>query len=240
MIRQSPVPLKHHSSPGLAHGTARSCSRRRKTIRPQCQIVPGRFRFTKIVIVTILVPALTLGLRAENPPHHKTIQPGSDRTYTSPAFGFSYTYPIQLIRNTADFRHKLGPHIKGQRTTLVLFSAYETPSSTIAREGVVIMAVDASYFGGLRDGADYLHRATVALERQGWVVLRQEVPLMIDGHRFFRSDYVFRQKSSPIFESSVCTIRGGYALDFVLTGGSTLDIEQLFRSLSTVHFEKTP
>ena len=157
--------------------------------------------------------------------------------YTSPAFGFSYTYPIQLIRNTADFRSKLGPHVKGERTTLVLLSAYEAPSATSAREGVVIMAVDGSYFGGLRDGRDYLRTITGPFERQGWVVLRQELPVTIDGHQFFRSDYVFRRKSPPIFESSVCTVRNGYALDFVLAGGSASDIEQLFRSLSTIHFE---
>jgi hypothetical protein len=178
-----------------------------------------------LVLHTVLL-ATVLGL-ASDPP----------RTFVSTEFGFSYKYPAQLIRNTAGFQKRLLPHSAWQRNLVVLFSAFERPSFPKAREGVVISADDTSYYGGLRTGKDYLPKVRAAMLRQGWIVSKLDYPVDLDGQQFCRADFM-RKGKVPIYQSSVCTVRRGYALNFILAGGSEQEIDQLFGSLASIHFQR--
>lgn len=157
------------------------------------------------------------------------------RTFTSDAFGFSFTYPLQLIRNTGDFRSKLNAP-KNPERGIVLFSAFETPSPGKSRESVVIMSEDATLYRAKWGAKSCLREATTIQSRQGWVVLRQDTPATFDSQKFFRADY---EHTNPLlFESAVCTIWKGSVLEFILSAGSEEEVNQLFQSLDTIRFKR--
>jgi hypothetical protein len=158
-------------------------------------------------------------------------------TYTSDGLGFSYTYPVQLVPNTADFRRKLNARVRDQdqEQSAVLLSAFETLIPGKAREGVVITAEDVALYGGKLDARDYLRKATMALSRQGWTVLRENMSAEFDGQQFLRADY--QHTNPPMFQSVVCTIRRKSVLEFIFSAGSEEEVNQLLRSLGTLHFQ---
>jgi hypothetical protein len=96
---------------------------------------------TRYIFALALLPVVVF-------PQSKQQSPSTLTTYTSDALGFSYTYPLQLIPNTGDFRRKLTTHVSDQPTSSVLFSAFETPVPGKPREGVVITAEDVGVYGG--------------------------------------------------------------------------------------------
>jgi hypothetical protein len=160
---------------------------------------------------------------------------GDAKIYRSTTFGFSYIYPSQLVPNTEEFRQKLGTVPRGQAQGQVLFSAFEQPSPGRPRKGVVVTAEDISIYPGNWDAKSCIRKVTLILSKQGWTVLRENIPATIDGREFVRADY---QRSNPLlFQSSVCTIWKGNSLNFVFTGGSKEDIEDLLLSLQTVRFQ---
>jgi len=140
-----------------------------------------------------------------------------------------------LVPNTGDFRRKLNAAQKAHAQGVVLFSAFETPSPGKVREGVVIMAEDATHYGANWRAKDCLRKVTIILSRQGWTVLRQDTPAVFDGQNFLRADYM--RTNPAVFQSAVCTIWKGSALEFTITGGSEEEIKQIFRTLDTLSFQ---
>src|SRR5580692_7197497 len=84
-------------------------------------------------------------------------------TYTNDDLGFSYTYPLQLVPNTTNFRRKLNERVRDREQSVVLLSAFETPIPGKAREGIVITAEDVALYGGRLGARDYLRKVTLAL-----------------------------------------------------------------------------
>lgn len=183
----------------------------------------------RILLGVVLVLSV-LGTSAEQK------QQGSSRTYTTARLGFSYTYPIQLIPNSAYFRQEMKPSENGYAQGLVLFSAFETPTPGKARNGIVIMYDDVALFGADWDAKHCLRKLTLMQSKLGWTVLRQNTSAEFDGQGFLRADY---EHTNPlVFQSAVCTIWKGEALQFILSAGSEEEIEQLFQSLNTLHFQR--
>jgi hypothetical protein len=182
-----------------------------------------------IVVLTVALIPYVLAAQSEQ----KSLN--SPTTYTSDALGFSYTYPLQLIPNTEEFRRKLGVSEK-DRAHAVLFSAFETPSPGKAREGVVITSEDAAQYGSFWDAKHCLHKTSTTLAQQGWTVLRTNTPVAFGGQSFLRADY---EHANPlVFQSAVCTIWKGSVLQLVLSAGSEEEIDALVRSLDTIHFHE--
>lgn len=162
--------------------------------------------------------------------------PSSKRTYSNAAFGFSYAYPIQLVPNTQYFHQRMKPSENGYAQGVVLFSAFETPTPGKARDGVVIMYDDVALYGADWDAQHCLRKLTLMQSKLGWTVLRENTSAVFDGQSFLRADY---EHSDPlVFQSAVCTIWKGEALQFILSAGSEEEIDQLFRSLDTVRFQR--
>jgi hypothetical protein len=160
----------------------------------------------------------------------------AQRTYTSVDFNFSYVYPRLLIPNTEEFLRGLKPPAGGwpQGHEVVIFSAFQTPILGKARDGIVIMAYGVAKYGADWDAKRCIHRLLGIQSKQGWTTVRQDIPAVFDGRNFFRSDY---EKNNPrVIQSTLCTIWKGSALEFILSGGSEYEVEQLFRSLDTLHF----
>jgi hypothetical protein len=181
------------------------------------------------LLAAILVP-FVLGACQER------TNPNSPRTYTSAILGFSYTYPGQLIPNTEELRRNLNSTQKGEAQEGVLFSAFERPSPPRAREAVVINAENSSIDKANFDAKHCLQKVTIYQSSQGWAVLRQDMPAIYDGEYFLRGDY---QKANPlVFQTVICTIWEGSALEFIFSAGTEDEINQLVRSLETIRFKK--
>jgi hypothetical protein len=150
----------------------------------------------------------------------------SEGVYTNPYFGFSFTFPHDLMAKTTEFQRSLGkPH---SRSTFVLLTA-AAPTNTPM---ITLMADKASNYGGLTDGAAYLSRFTASMKAGGWSVLHAITVKTVRGKKFFRSDYY----RNGAFESSMCTIYKGFALDFIVVGRNQKDIDRLVDSLDTLRF----
>jgi hypothetical protein len=160
----------------------------------------------------------------------------SPRTYTSTILGFSYTYPAQLIPNTEELRRNLNSTQKGEVQEGVLFSAFEKPSPPRAREAVVINAENSSIDNANLDVKHCLQKVTIYQSSQGWTVLHQGMPAIFDGQHFLRGDY---KKANPlVFQTVICAIWEGSALEFIFSAGTQDEIDQLVRSLDTIRFKK--
>ena len=159
-------------------------------------------------------------------------------TYTNDDLGFSYTYPLQLVPNTTSFRRTLNARVTHQEQgiVLVLLSAFEAPIFGKAREGVVITAEDVAPNGGNLEARENLRKATIALSMQGWTVLRENMSTEFDGQQFIRADY--KHANPTMFQSVVCTIRRKSILEFIFSAGNEEEVNQLLRSLGTIHFFK--
>jgi hypothetical protein len=162
----------------------------------------------------------------------------SASTYTSTRLRLSYTYPIQLVPNTAYFRKRLPPPKQQEYAqNVVAFSAFETPLPGKAREGIVIMYDDVALYGPDWDAEHCVRRTTMMQSKQGWSVLRRNVPAVFDGQKFVRADY--ERHNPSVFQSVACTIWNGEALQFILSGATQEEIDDLFRSLATLHFQRS-
>jgi len=159
-------------------------------------------------------------------------------TYTNDALGFSYTYPPQLIPNTAEIIDKMRPLQKDPAHGVVIFSAFEVPTLGEARENVVIMIEDVSIHGANWDEKSCLRSFTKTVSQKGWTVLRQDTPETFGGHKFLRTD--FERGRPVVFQSAVCTIWKGKILQFFLSAGSEENVNRLFRSLDTIRFQIVP
>jgi hypothetical protein len=154
-------------------------------------------------------------------------------TYTNDDLGFSYTYPLQLVPNTTNFRRKLNERVRDREQSVVLLSAFETPIPGKAREGIVITAEDVALYGGRLGARDYLRKVTLALSSEGWIV-RENMSAEFGGQKFLRADY--QHTNPPMFQSVVCTIRRKSILEFIFSAGSEEEVNQLLRSLTTIRF----
>jgi len=159
-------------------------------------------------------------------------------TYTNDALGFSYTYPPQLIPNTAEIIDKMRALQKDPAHGTVIFSAFEVPTPGEARENVVILTEDVSIHGANWDEKSCLRSFTKTVSQQGWTVLRQDTPETFGGHKFLRTD--FERGKPVVFQSAVCTIWKGKVLQFFLSAGSEENVNRLFRSLDTIRFQSVP
>lgn len=192
-------------------------------VRPRISILARR-----TVVAALVLGPFILGAQSEEK------NANSQRTYINRALGFSYIYPIQLIPNTSDFRRSLRSSQQRDAQGVVLFSAFEATNPGKARDGVVVTSEDVAHYGTTWDAEHCLRKVTMILSRQDWTVLRQGAPATFDGQNFLRSDY--KHTNPLVFQSVVCTIWKESALEFVLSAGSEEEINQLFRSLETLHF----
>ena len=199
----------------------KSPSRFQLYLRPLLRCWLAIFPTTYALVFAVALFPFVLGAQSDQK------GPSSLTIYTSDALGFSYSYPVQLVPNTGEFRRKLNaPN----------FSAFETPTPGKAREGVVITSEDAAQYGPIWNAKRCLHKTSMILSQQGWTVLRTNTPTALDSQTFLRADY---QHADPlVFQSAVCTIWKGSVLEFVLSAGSEEEINELFRSLETIHFRE--
>jgi hypothetical protein len=192
--------------------------------------IVARVALSHAFMFLVVLGPLTRGARAEQK------GPNSKRTYSNTAFGFSYVYPTQLVPNTQGFSRTTKASENGYAEGVVLFSAFETPTPGKARDGIVIMYDDVALYGADWDAHHCLRRLTLMQSKLGWTVIRQNTPAEFDGQSFLRADY---EHANPVvFQSAVCSIWKGEALQFILSAGSEEEIEQLFQSLNTLHFQR--
>ncbi len=197
----------------------------------------------RIVTTFALVMLFTSQWSGASPVVRQTAQSerkssSSPTTYTNDAIGFSYTYPPQLIPNTAEITDQMRPQQKDPAHGVVIFSAFEAPTPGEARENVVVLTEDVSIHGANWDEKNCLHAFTKGVSQRGWTVLRQDIPETFGGHTFLRAD--FERGKPVVFQSAVCTIWKGKALQFFLSAGSKENINRLFRSLDTIRFQSVP
>jgi hypothetical protein len=192
----------------------------------------SRVRISRILLFAICFSvAYSLGQKGTFSPEASNVV---GNVYSNSYFGFSYRIPTGMTSNLGTFRRRIkaGEHER----TYVLLSAFSSVPPSKARPGVVIMADEASPYGGLKDGAAYLKRITGTMIAQGWSVSGRPSERAFGGKKFFRADYEKLGGPFPVYEASVCTVLKGYALDFVFSSGSESGIESQVLSLNTLQF----
>lgn len=155
----------------------------------------------------------------------------SDDTYTNRFFGFEYTFPDHLdVRDQADFMQ--GQLDQSNRSFVLLAAFGDAPEGT-GREGVVLLADSAAAYPDLPDAAAYLDRvARPAAEKQRFQLLVAARPVQLAGQKFFRMDF----RRDDLLQSSIFTLRRGYALGFTLIAPTADRLQKLLDSLQTVKF----
>jgi len=154
----------------------------------------------------------------------------SEGTFTSRFFGFSYKIPQGLTpqRNSGFKKHV--DNLSGPRvSTFILLVA-----ATLVKpyKNVVIKAERVV---GLQNGASYLQKVSSSAMKNGLSVLGSPEQKILAGNKtFFRQDYYSPQ--GEFFQTQVCTLSKGYALDFVISAKTREDIDQLFDSLNAIEF----
>jgi hypothetical protein len=190
-----------------------------------------QLRITRFVIFLLIILPLALGVQtlaaqvAGATPNDGHV---SDGIYANKFFGFTYNVPQGLIPQSTEFKKHLNDPSRRPAKTYVLFLA-ATPVKPY--KNVAIQAYDAH---GFKDGAAYLEKVASSSIKIGLTVLDRPQQKTLAGNTFFRQDYYSPQ--GAFFQTHVCTLVQGYALDFVISAKNREDIEQLLNSLNTLQF----
>jgi hypothetical protein len=188
-------------------------------------------RSTRLLALLVVLSASAFAW--QNPTESTAVNPDeghvSDGVYVNKFFGFSYRIPSGLVPQSTEFKeHRIDPS-KPARKNFVLFLA-AVPVKPY--RNVAINAMSAS---DLNDGAAYLQKTAAVSKTIGLTVLNEPEPRTLAGKNFFRQDYY--SPRGPFYQTHVCTIYKGYALDFVISASNREDIEPLFDSLNALRFE---
>jgi hypothetical protein len=184
------------------------------------------------VVRLILVVGMALAtLAAQTPSPYATFLSG--QVLTSPYFGFSYSFPEQLVPNTGEMLRRLMKDGTPSSTTTVtlMFSAYEPPSRSKRRLGVMIDIRKA----GASTAMTFAEKHELSLRTRGWTIERKPEKVSINGLDFYRVDY----SHEGGYGSSICTVMKDYLLEFLLTAGSPEELQVLSNSLKNLRFERT-
>jgi len=95
--------------------------------------------------------------------------------------------------------------------------------------------MNAASASDFKDGAAYLKKTALVSTVIGLTVLNDPEQKTFAGMTFFRQDYYSPQ--GPFYQTHVCTVYRGYALDFIISASNREDIDPLFKSLNTLRFE---
>jgi hypothetical protein len=155
----------------------------------------------------------------------------SNDTYTNRFFGFEYTFPDHLdVQDQADF---MGGQLDQSSRSFVLLAAFGPAPDGSGAEGVVLLADNAAGYPGLADAAAYLDKVTrPAAEKQRFELVTPARPVDLAGQKFFRIDF----RRDEVLQSSIFTLRRGYALGFTLVAHSPEQLQRLLDSLQTLKF----
>lgn len=99
------------------------------------------------------------------------------------------------------------------------------------------VAISVQSAADLKDAAAYLRMVAASAMRNGLSVLSDPEQKIFADKSFFRQDY--QAPKGTFFQTHVCTVYKGYALDFVFSATERGDIEKLFNSLNTLQFGAT-
>lgn len=96
------------------------------------------------------------------------------------------------------------------------------------------IAISAQTAPDVKEEVAYLHKVAATAVRNGMSVLSDPDEKTLAGKTFFRQDYYAPQ--GAFYQTHVCTIYKGYALDFVISAANREDVDRLYNSLNTVQF----
>jgi hypothetical protein len=99
------------------------------------------------------------------------------------------------------------------------------------------VAISAQRSIEINEGATYLRKVASAALKNGLSVLGEPRQQTLAGKSFFRQDFYSPQ--GAFFQTQVCTVYKGYALDFIFSAKDRTEIEHLFSSLTTLQFGTT-
>ena len=180
-----------------------------------------------------------------------------ENLYTNDFFGFTFEFPKgwsdqgQAARNYltemdeatisgADPTIKAMLEVAAKRKTILL-SVFEHPvgSPVQFNSGIVVIAEDASFVPGMKNGSDYILRMKAAIKasQADWKILREPTDITFGGIIFSRMD--LQHEDSPgiaIYQSFVSTILKGDALAFVFTSTKLARLETMIDTLNTLRF----
>ena len=158
--------------------------------------------------------------------------------YQNTFFGLSYRLPEQLKVNTDEHKSasRAADSDNHHASSFILLNASEDTKEAKVKEGVMVIADKADFYGGLRNGNDYLERLTSYYARQGSDVIHSSVECSYAGKQFFRGDYARPGTTKIVYMSALVTVRRGYALSFIFTAGSRERLEELVGTLQSIAF----
>ncbi len=160
--------------------------------------------------------------------------------YRNEYFAFSYRVPKHLRVDTAYLKQRVEQQTRGQlqtQTYTLLYGREETILPKVI-DTVIVMADEAAYYGGLKDGNAYLRKWTQFYTQVGYEVLKESTETLFGGKRFFRADYKKPAFLFPFYVTAVFTVWREYALGFIFTAGSRERVEKLVASLETLQFSE--
>ncbi len=170
-------------------------------------------------------------------PLHSSVQAGegspddgyvSEGIYVNKFFDFTYKLPQGLTPQSTAFKaHSNDPSGYFATTFALLVAA--TPVKPYKNVAITVQSATK-----VKDGAAYLRKVAASVTKDGLSVLNEPEPKTLGGVSFFRQDYYAPQ--GAFFQTQVCTVYKGYALDFILSAKDHADIEHLFNSLNTLQF----
>jgi hypothetical protein len=165
--------------------------------------------------------------RASTNPDNGQIKNG---VYHSPFFGFSYKIPFGWVDRTKQMREP-----DDQAKSLVLLSIFERPpeaTRNTINSAVVVAAERLSSFSGVKTAADYFSSIKELAEAKGFKPINEPYAHSISARQLVRGDFSKPRGSLTMYQTSLAIVEKGYALSFMLIGGSEDEIEKLVENLS--------
>ncbi len=116
----------------------------------------------------------------------------------------------------------------------VLLAFFEHPPEAVTKtvnSAVVITAENISAYKGLKSAVDYFSSVTEAAATRGFQTVQDPYEVQIGNKRLVRGDFSTQRGKQTIFQSTLVTLRRGYAISFTLIGGSEDEVNDLIERL---------
>ncbi len=186
------------------------------------------------------------------------VEPGAGSlegsTYRSDYFGFTYSIPAGWSVSPSDAEERLlaigasavageDPVLKAaveaaEPIQLLMVFQHPVGAAVDFNPSIVLVAESVAHAPGIVTGADYLFHAEKLLARSpmGYEPLGDVAKLDLDGHAFFRRDFLVAAQAG-LRQSYLVAREGSYALAFVITAQDEATLDLLVGSLAQMDFD---
>jgi|SRR5579862_5228229 len=159
------------------------------------------------------------------------VDPGAvrDGVYRNSGFGFSYKLPYGWVDRTTGMQDDSADSSKS-RLLLGIFERPPEATGDTINSAVVVAAEPLA--AGEKTAADYFESLAALTSNQGFQAAQDPQEISIGAAKLVRGDFSKVRGNLTMRQTSLVTVKRGYAISFTFVAGSEDEVNELIEKLS--------